>query len=89
MLRMINIYCRIPIAFLLSICLVYIWLNVLSPVDDIFFEQYKWGCYSIASSCIIEQCTQSIVLVVQSFCFVKLKVRHYYNYFDLIFWIYK
>ncbi|XP_045477390.1 protein RFT1 homolog isoform X1 [Harmonia axyridis] len=68
------IWLSIPIAFLLSICLVYIWLNVLSPVDDIFLEQYKWGCYSIALSCIIEQCTQSIVLVVQSFCFVKLKI---------------
>ncbi|XP_044760485.1 protein RFT1 homolog [Coccinella septempunctata] len=68
------IWISVPISTLLSMCLAYVWLNLLSPVDDVFHTQYKWGCFSIALSCIIEQCTQSVVLVVQSFCFVKLKI---------------
>ncbi|KAL3273755.1 hypothetical protein HHI36_015183 [Cryptolaemus montrouzieri] len=69
-----QIWISIPISAFLSTCLVYIWLHVLSPVEEVYLSQYKLGCYSMALSCIIEQASQSVVLVAQSFCFVKLKV---------------
>lgn len=69
-----QIWLSVPLTGLLSLVLVYIWINVLSPTDEIYFAQYKLGCYSIALSCIIEQMTQCVVLVAQSFCFVKLKI---------------
>lgn len=59
---------------LLSIGLVYVWLNILSSTDDKYLEQYRIGCYAIAVSCIIDQSTQCLVLVAQSYCFVRLKV---------------
>ncbi|XP_050311216.1 protein RFT1 homolog isoform X2 [Anthonomus grandis grandis] len=68
------IWLSVPLSALLGVILVYIWINVLSPTEDIYFTQYKYGCYAIALSCIIEQATQSVVLVAQSFCFVKLKI---------------
>lgn len=66
--------CSVPISATLGLVLVYIWINVLSPTDSVYFSQYKLGCYAVALSCVIEQATQSVVLVAQSFCFVKLKV---------------
>lgn len=64
----------VPICAGISFGLVYVWINVLIPTEEIYWSQYKLGCYSIALSCIVEQFTQSAVLVAQSFCFVKLKV---------------
>ncbi|XP_060521470.1 protein RFT1 homolog [Cylas formicarius] len=68
------IWFSVPISALLGMVLVYIWVNLLSPTDDIYMNQYKLGCYAIALSCIVEQITESAVLVAQSFCFVKLKI---------------
>ncbi|ENN77951.1 hypothetical protein YQE_05628, partial [Dendroctonus ponderosae] len=68
------IWVSVPISALLGLILVYVWIHLLSPTDDIYYSQYKLGCYAIAISCIIEQATQSVVLVAQSFCFVKLKI---------------
>lgn len=42
--------------------------------EDKYLLQYQYGCYAIAISCIIDQMTQSVALVAQSYCFVKLKV---------------
>lgn len=64
----------VPICSVMSFGLVYVWLNVLIPTEDIYLSQYRLGCYAIALSCIIEQITQSVILIAQSFCFVKLKV---------------
>lgn len=64
----------VPICAVISFGLVYVWINVLIPTEEIYLSQYKLGCYAIALSCIVEQLTQSAVLVAQSFCFVKLKV---------------
>jgi oligosaccharide translocation protein RFT1 len=69
-----QIWLSVPITAILSLGLVYVWINVLSPTDEIYISQYRLGCYAIALSCIVEQVTQSVVLVAQSFCFVKLKV---------------
>lgn len=52
----------------------YIWLNWLSSVDDEYFTQYRFGCYAIAFSCVLELCAEAPVFVSQVFCFVKLKV---------------
>ncbi|XP_076249893.1 man(5)GlcNAc(2)-PP-dolichol translocation protein RFT1 isoform X2 [Rhynchophorus ferrugineus] len=68
------IWLSVPISACLGIALVYIWINVLNPTDEIYKTQYNLGCFAIALSCIIDQCTQSVVLIVQSFCFVKLKI---------------
>lgn len=65
---------RVPICFILSIPFLYIWLNLLSPVETIYFTQYKFGCYAIAFSCIIEMCAEAPVFLGQVFCFVKLKI---------------
>lgn len=67
----------VPICAVISFGLVYVWINVLIPTEDIYLSQYKLGCYAIALSCIVEQITQSVVLVAQSFCFVKLKVCYF------------
>lgn len=64
----------VPICAVISFGLVYVWISVLIPTEEIYWTQYKLGCYAIALSCIVEQLTQSAVLVAQSFCFVKLKV---------------
>lgn len=74
---MISIACfcyRVPISSVLSLFLVYVWINILSPIEEPYTKQYKYGCFAIALSCIIEQMTQSVILVAQSYCFVKLKV---------------
>lgn len=71
----IIIHCfSVPICAVISFGLVYVWINVLIPTEEIYWSQYRLGCYAIALSCIVEQLTQSAVLVAQSFCFVKLKV---------------
>lgn len=64
----------VPISGILGLILVYVWINILIPTDPIYSSQYKLGCYAVALSCIVEQLTQSVVLVAQSYCFVKLKV---------------
>lgn len=56
----------------------YVWTNVLSPTEEQYQTQYRLGCYAVALSCIIELMTQSVVLVAQSYCFVKLKVIIYF-----------
>ncbi|XP_066140126.1 man(5)GlcNAc(2)-PP-dolichol translocation protein RFT1 isoform X2 [Euwallacea fornicatus] len=68
------IWLSVPLSAALGLVLVYIWINILSPMDEIYFHQYKLGCYAIGVSCVVEQATQSAVLVAQSFCFVKLKI---------------
>ncbi|XP_066247672.1 man(5)GlcNAc(2)-PP-dolichol translocation protein RFT1 [Euwallacea similis] len=68
------IWLSVPLSAALGLVLVYIWINILSPTDEIYFHQYKMGCYAIGASCVVEQATQSAVLVAQSFCFVKLKI---------------
>lgn len=68
------IWLSVPISGALGLVLVYIWINILSPTDEAYLSQYKLGCYAIALSCIVEQATQSVVLVSQSFCFVRLKI---------------
>ncbi|XP_063916164.1 protein RFT1 homolog [Zophobas morio] len=69
-----QIWLSVPMTAILSLGLVYTWINILSPTDEIYATQYRLGCYAIALSCIVEQMTQSVVLVAQSFLFVKLKV---------------
>ncbi|XP_030751272.1 protein RFT1 homolog [Sitophilus oryzae] len=68
------IWLSVPLSGVLGAVLVYVWINLLSPTDEVYIAQYKLGCYAIAISCIIEQCTQSVILVAQSYCFVKLKI---------------
>ncbi|CAH0564096.1 unnamed protein product [Brassicogethes aeneus] len=69
-----QVWLSVPISGLLSLVLVYVWVSVLTPTDEQYLAQYRLGCYAIALSCIIEQMTQSVVLVAQSFCFVKLRI---------------
>lgn len=52
----------------------YVWLYYLSAVDEIFYDQYKFGCICIIVSCIIELLAETPVFVAQVFCFIKLRV---------------
>lgn len=69
-----QIWLSVPLSALLSFVLVWVWMNLLSTPDEKYLTQYQLGCYAIALSCIIDQITQSVILVAQSYCFVKLKV---------------
>ncbi|GLV34883.1 uncharacterized protein CBL_09363 [Carabus blaptoides fortunei] len=69
-----QIWASVPICSVLSMLLVYVWINILSPTEEQYFPQYCFGCYSIALSCVLNQMTQSFFLVAQSYCFVKLRV---------------
>ena len=59
---------------ILSLPCLYIWLNVLSPVNDVYQTAYKFGCYAMVFSCICELTAEAPAFVGQVFCFVKLKV---------------
>ncbi|XP_053658669.1 protein RFT1 homolog [Anopheles marshallii] len=73
--QLINqLWITVPVCFTLAIPCLYIWLNWLSAVDDIYAEQYRFGCFAIAFSCIIEMTAEAPIFVGQVFCFVKLKV---------------
>lgn len=64
-----------PLSGVLGVVLVYVWLNVLTTTEEQYLTQYQIGCYAIALSCVLNQITQGVLLVAQSFCFVKLKAR--------------
>ncbi|KAI8127956.1 RFT1-like protein [Lucilia cuprina] len=64
----------VPICIAISLPCVYIWLNWLSAVDAVFASQYRFACYAVALSCVIELCAEAPVFIIQVFCFVKLKV---------------
>uniref|UniRef100_A0A1B0CLD3 Protein RFT1 homolog n=1 Tax=Lutzomyia longipalpis TaxID=7200 RepID=A0A1B0CLD3_LUTLO len=73
--QLINqMWLTVPICAFLCLPLLYIWRNVLSSVDPQFQDQYTFGCYAIAVSCVIEMCAEAPVFVGQVFCFVRLKV---------------
>uniref|UniRef100_U5EW95 Protein RFT1 homolog n=1 Tax=Corethrella appendiculata TaxID=1370023 RepID=U5EW95_9DIPT len=73
--QLINqMWITVPICFLLSIPCLYIWLNWLTIVDEMYWEQYKFGCYAIAFACVIEMTAEAPILVAQVFCFVKVKI---------------
>ncbi|XP_053949020.1 protein RFT1 homolog [Anastrepha ludens] len=63
-----------PTCVVICIPCVYIWLHLLSPVDDQFSLQYQFGCYSMAISCVIELCAEAPNFVSQVFCFVRLRI---------------
>lgn len=67
-------FSRVPICIAISIPCVYIWLNWLSSVDSDLASQYRFACYAVALSCVIELCAEAPVFIGQVFCFVKLKV---------------
>lgn len=69
------LFCSVPLSAGLGVVLVYVWLNVLSTTEEQYLTQYKIGCYAIAFSCVLNQITQGVLLVAQSFCFIKLKVN--------------
>lgn len=69
-----QIWLTVPLTGIISLLFVYVWMHVLSATEDIYLLQYQYGCVAIAVSCVIDQMTQSVVLVAQSFCFVRLKV---------------
>uniref|UniRef100_A0A1A9UHZ1 Protein RFT1 homolog n=1 Tax=Glossina austeni TaxID=7395 RepID=A0A1A9UHZ1_GLOAU len=52
----------------------YVWLHCLSSVDIVYLDQYRFACYAVLLSCIIELCAEPPVFVSQVFCFVKLKI---------------
>lgn len=58
----------------MAVPVVYIWLKVLSPVDDIYLSQYYFSCFMMAFSCVFESTAEAPFFVAQVFCFVKLKV---------------
>lgn len=64
----------VPISAILSLLFVYVWLDILPLGHPEHAVQYKVGCWSVASSCILELCAANLTLVSQLFCFIKLKV---------------
>lgn len=64
----------VPMCCLLSLPCIYIWLYVLTPVNEIYQSAYHFGCYAMIFSCIVELTAEAPAFVGQVFCFVKLKV---------------
>ncbi|XP_050679822.1 protein RFT1 homolog [Leptidea sinapis] len=64
----------VPTSCVLSVVFLYIWLNILPQSSPEHAHYYKFGCYSVALSCILELCSTNVALIAQLFCFVKLKV---------------
>jgi len=69
-----QMWITVPMATILSIPCLYVWLNVLSPVGDDYDSAYRFGCYAMVLSCIFELTAEAPAFVAQVFCFVKLKV---------------
>lgn len=63
-----------PICAVLCLPCLYIWLHVLSPVDDTYSTQYTFSCLMMAFSCVFELSAEAPIFIGQVFCFVKLKV---------------
>lgn len=73
--QLINqMWITVPMCCLLSLPCLYIWLNVLSPVNEVYESAYRFGCYAMVFSCICELTAEAPVFVGQVFCFIKLKV---------------
>lgn len=73
--QLINqMWITVPMCIILSIPCLYVWLNVLSPVNEVYLPAYRFGCYAMAFSCIIELTAEAPAFIGQVFCFVKLKV---------------
>lgn len=73
--QLINqIWITVPICIILAIPGVCVWIYFLSEVEEAYSTQYKFGCFAIAISCIIEMCAEAPVFIGQVFCFVKLKI---------------
>lgn len=69
-----QIWLSVPISCVLSLCFVYIWINILPLGHPEYATQYTFGCWSVAFSCILELCSANVALVAQLYCFVKLKI---------------
>lgn len=69
-----NLDCRVPICIILTIPGICVWIYFLTEVEEAYATQYKFGCFAIAISCIIEMCAEAPVFIGQVFCFVKLKI---------------
>lgn len=73
--QLINqMWVTVPMAAILSLPCLYVWLHVLSPVGDSYQSAYRFGCYAMVISCIFELTAEAPAFVGQVFCFVKLKV---------------
>lgn len=73
--QLINqMWITVPMASILSLPCLYVWLNVLSPVKDSYQDAYHFGCYAMVLSCIFELTAEAPAFIGQVFCFVKLKV---------------
>lgn len=69
-----QMWITVPMCCLLALPCLYIWLNVLSPVNEVYQSAYRFACYAMIFSCIFELTAESPAFVGQVFCFVKLKV---------------
>ncbi|XP_017493994.1 PREDICTED: protein RFT1 homolog [Rhagoletis zephyria] len=73
--QLINqMWLTVPTCAVICIPCIYIWLHLLSPVDERFNTQYQFGCYAMALSCVIELCAEAPSFVTQVFCFVRLRI---------------
>lgn len=50
----------------------YVWLYCLASVEAEFHDQYEFGCICIVVSCIIESLAETLVIVANVLCFVKM-----------------
>lgn len=69
-----QLWVTVPMSCLLSLPCLYIWLNLLSPVNDEYQQAYKFGCYAMVVSCVFELTSEPPAFIGQVFCFVKLKI---------------
>lgn len=69
-----QMWITVPMCCVLAIPCGYIWLNVLSPVNEVYQDAYRFGCYAMIFACIVELTAEAPAFVGQVFCFVKLKV---------------
>ncbi|XP_067641789.1 man(5)GlcNAc(2)-PP-dolichol translocation protein RFT1 isoform X2 [Eurosta solidaginis] len=73
--QLINqMWLTVPTCIVICLPCVYIWLHMLTPVEEKFTAQYRFGCYAMAWSCVIELCAEAPNFVSQVFCFVRLRI---------------
>ncbi|XP_064605676.1 protein RFT1 homolog isoform X2 [Liolophura sinensis] len=68
------VWCVIPVTFVWSVLFAFVWLYLLDQPDHEAFPQYTTTVICLCVIIIIELSTEPLVVISQSFLFVRLKV---------------
>ncbi|ESO89985.1 hypothetical protein LOTGIDRAFT_234090 [Lottia gigantea] len=76
--QIINLmWCAVPVGFICCTCGSFIWIYLLEIPDPNIIPYYNIGVIAFAFSTLVEILAEPLVIVGQSFMFVKLKVLFY------------